>query len=569
MSSNRLYVVTGANGFIGSALCNKIKNSGLPVRALVRNRVHNLKCFDTNDIKHVNYDCPDSLKSSLQGATHIVHCAGDPKFGNGKRYIKSNIDLTKRILDSAKANSSALEQFIFLSSIGAVDRKTTDSCELAIYEETPAFPTSDYGRSKLEAEKAVWSSNLPATVLRPSLVLGRGMRYNSHFSSFLRSAFRNSIFSKFDWSGSFSVIHVDDLVSAILLLSKQKGSIGETYYCAGNSLNLGASIGLASKRKRISTRWAKPFVRNFPFLFPFRLKCLFLPALVASDKKLRKLGWHPLITNESILNDLLKRERVRTSIKENPNGLCVITGAASGLGKSLALKLSNLRQKIVLIDKDSDGLNSILKTHPNCTRIVADLSVPKDVEKVILMLKIQNCHVSELFSCAGVGFRGEAIHIPVKKHRELFEVNLLSRINLIHKVAEDMLTEQIGRIVIISSSSAFQSLPNMASYAASNAALLHLSEAWGHELENEGIQMLCVCPGGMQTNFQRNAGVKIIKNEKLTTPERAANLILKALAQNKTILYFPLRSHAMNLLARILPKFLSVRLWAKLMYSLR
>ena len=109
----------------------------------------------------------------------------------------------------------------------------------------------------------------------------------------------------------------------------------------------------------------------------------------------------------------------------------------------------------------------------------------------------------------------------------------------------------------------------MASYAASNSAILLLFEAWGHELKPEGIQILCACPGGMQTNFQHNAGVKILENEKLMPPEHAANLILKALNQNKTVLYFPLRSYAMNLLSRILPRFLSVIIWAKLMSSLR
>ena len=88
MSKEPLYVVTGANGFIGSALCSEIKKSGIRIRALVRNRVHNLKCLDSNEIQCVNYECPDSLKSCFEDASHIVHCAGDPKFGNGKHYTK-------------------------------------------------------------------------------------------------------------------------------------------------------------------------------------------------------------------------------------------------------------------------------------------------------------------------------------------------------------------------------------------------------------------------------------------------------------------------------------------------
>lgn len=126
-----------------------------------------------------------------------------------------------------------------------------------------------------------------------------------------------------------------------------------------------------------------------------------------------------------------------------------------------------------------------------------------------------------------------------------------------------------GRVVFISSSSAFQPLPFLATYAASNAALLSMSEAWAAELTGTGVRLLVACPGGMQTNFQRSAGVKTLPSERLMAPEEVADRLVRALPPGPTTVIISTRSLAMSLLARVLPRAATVALWKNLMSRLR
>ena len=109
----------------------------------------------------------------------------------------------------------------------------------------------------------------------------------------------------------------------------------------------------------------------------------------------------------------------------------------------------------------------------------------------------------------------------------------------------------------------------MAMYAAANAAVLSLGEAMAYELRGSGVDVHIVCPGGMQTPFQARAGVKEVEGEKLMTPEAVAAAILNGIRKRQTVILVSLRSHAMSLLARALPRALSVALWGRLMAKMR
>lgn len=81
--------------------------------------------------------------------------------------------------------------------------------------------------------------------------------------------------------------------------------------------------------------------------------------------------------------------------------------------------------------------------------------------------------------------------------------------------------------------------------------------------------MMTVCPGGMQTNFQRSAGVREIEGERLMTPEEVADRIVSGLEKSRMTLIVSFRSLAMSMLARVLPRKISVRLWLRLMEKMR
>jgi short-subunit dehydrogenase len=175
----------------------------------------------------------------------------------------------------------------------------------------------------------------------------------------------------------------------------------------------------------------------------------------------------------------------------------------------------------------------------------------------------------ELFAAAGFGQRGSFSELSATLQADMLTVNVSARLRLMHALIPIMRSQKWGRIVLISSSSAFQPMPGMATYAASNAALLLLGEAVAAEVADDGIEVLTVCPGGMSTGFQKRAGVHEAKGEKLMTPEAVAEEILGGLGKGRMTIMPSARSKAMAMLARVLPRRTSVQLWGHLMRTLR
>ena len=110
-----------------------------------------------------------------------------------------------------------MRRFVFVSTIGAVDRAPADAGTAPLDEDAPLHPSSDYGRSKGRAEQLVRESGLPFAIVRPALVVGGDMRPDSHFAVFTRAAVRRAPLARFAWPGRFSGVHVDDLPAALEL----------------------------------------------------------------------------------------------------------------------------------------------------------------------------------------------------------------------------------------------------------------------------------------------------------------------------------------------------------------
>jgi hypothetical protein len=253
----------------------------------------------------------------------------------------------------------------------------------------------------------------------------------------------------------------------------------------------------------------------------------------------------------------------------SPGGQTVITGAASGLGRALAVRLSPQRDRLLLVDKNQPALEELASKLGNAKISVVDLADPGEIDRLLASPEWQESNVTELYACAGIGLRGRMQDISIIDHRKTIYINVLSRIVLGKAAISGMQKRHFGRVVLISSSSAFQALPYMATYAGSNSALLSIGEAWGFETAGDGIQVMTVCPGGMQTNFQKSGGVKEVEGEKLMLPETVAEKILTGLRHQQGTLIVSSRSFAMSMLARALPRSWSVKLWGSLMEKMR
>jgi len=564
-----IYFVTGAAGFVGRHVCKLLTDSGFEVRAAVRRADPELTRSGVKLWLGDLWD-EDVLGAAIAGASVIIHCAGDARFGNGPHYHRANVELTQHLIRAAKQHAGEAARFVYVSTIGAIDRAGGDRCTAALTEDSPPFPASDYGKSKLRAEAAVRQSGLPFAIVRPAMVVGGDMRFDSHFAVFARQSLTGSLFARMAWPGSFSVIHVDDLASAILTVAAHPDAAGRTYFCAGEPVSVADYFRQCNPEKaRIPPSLLAGAARPVAGWLPFALKTMLLPALVASDEKLRSLGWLPRHSARAALEAVINREKSRLDPDISPGGQTVITGAASGLGRALALYLAPRRERLLLVDRNAAALEELAGRFQNCASSVVDLADEAQLEGLLSSTEWHARQITELYACAGIGLRGRMQDISIENHRRMFAVNVVARIALARAAVSSMQKRHFGRVVLISSSSAFQPLPYMATYAATNGALLSIGESWGAEVANEHIQILTVCPGGMRTNFQKSAGVKEIEGENLMAPDAVVAAIMRGIRRQRSTLMVSFRSFAMSMLARCLPRSLSVSLWRRLMEKMR
>jgi nucleoside-diphosphate-sugar epimerase len=177
-SETKLIVVTGATGFIGCHLLPALNNQDLQLVLTVR---HHLSKELNSDYKVVNVgeiDEKTDWTEALIEVDTIIHLAArahqlnDQAVDPEAEFLRVNYEGTKNLVRQAIA--SGVKHFIFISSIGAMATLS----EQVLTEESPCHPDTPYGRSKLQAEKALTElchdSPMTWTIIRPTLVYGAG-----------------------------------------------------------------------------------------------------------------------------------------------------------------------------------------------------------------------------------------------------------------------------------------------------------------------------------------------------------------------------------------------------------
>jgi nucleoside-diphosphate-sugar epimerase len=207
--------MTGASGFIGRAVLREILKRLSPedrVISLVRDPIEpedRRVVALTGDLASL-----DAVDSYIRTADYIVHVAGEARLNGEYDYYGTNVAPTQKLVDSARKNNR-LRRFIFISSIAAMDRSPADRCQRPLTVDSPCNPRTGYGMSKREAEEIILRSGLPYTVFRPGFVYGAGMRDNSHLRRFALLIRRGIPLHRIGFPGKISLIHVDDLASAV------------------------------------------------------------------------------------------------------------------------------------------------------------------------------------------------------------------------------------------------------------------------------------------------------------------------------------------------------------------
>ncbi|MBF0343762.1 MAG: NAD(P)-dependent oxidoreductase [Nitrospirae bacterium] len=230
-------IVTGGTGFIGSHLVEELLLQGYSVTCLVRS-TSNLQWIEGYPVSLVQGDClrVETLKDLLCDCNYVFHLAGLTKAQKMQDFYCTNVTGTENLLEAVCKYVGDLKRFVHVSTL-AVAGPCTDGIPVCV-DMQPA-PVSDYGKSKLQGERAVlaYKDRLPITIVRPPAVYGP--RDRDLFYVF--KMIHQGIFPY--WGKSYySLIYVDDLVKGIVATIKTDKTIGGTYYLSDLQVHTNADM---------------------------------------------------------------------------------------------------------------------------------------------------------------------------------------------------------------------------------------------------------------------------------------------------------------------------------------
>lgn len=227
-------------------------------------------------------------------------------------------------------------------------------------------------------------------------------------------------------------------------------------------------------------------------------------------------------------------------------GVAVITGAASGLGRAMALALAERGCHLALVDRDEARLAALVAQIRESGRRVSGhvLDVADGAALGALPEQVSAEHgpVTILINNAGVALAGTFQETTLAEYRWLIEINFLAQVALTKAFLPGLLAGGPAQIVNVSSIFGLIAPAQQTAYAASKFAVRGFSEALRHELEATPVGVTVVHPGGVKTGIAVNARVAAAADaaraarqaahfttQLRTPPEAAAAVIVRAI----------------------------------------
>jgi nucleoside-diphosphate-sugar epimerase len=238
-------LITGASGFVGSHLAERLVADGRRVRALVRepDRAGWLRGLPLELVRGGVED-PRLLREAAAGVATIYHLAGATRAASEREFQRVNAGGTRRLLEAALEAAPGLCRFVLVSSQSAAGPSRGG---VPMRETDPPRPVSAYGRSKLAAEEAcrTLAGRLPVTILRPPGVYGPRDR---DFLPLFRAVSRGVHPVVGRGPKRLCLVHVRDLVDGIVLAGDHPRAVGETFFIANPEIHEQADLGAAAGR---------------------------------------------------------------------------------------------------------------------------------------------------------------------------------------------------------------------------------------------------------------------------------------------------------------------------------
>ena len=191
----------------------------------------------------------------------------------------------------------------------------------------------------------------------------------------------------------------------------------------------------------------------------------------------------------------------------------LITGASAGIGEAIARELAGRGHGVTLVARREDRLRSLAdelsgRFDVRAEALGADLGDLRARADLVGRIEELGLEVEILVNNAGFGGGADFADTDRERLVSMVEVNCVALLDLQATYLPGMVERGRGAVINIASTAAFQPLPGSATYAATKAFVLSLSEAVHEELKGTGATVTAICPGPVKTEFTEAAGLE-------------------------------------------------------------
>lgn len=252
--------------------------------------------------------------------------------------------------------------------------------------------------------------------------------------------------------------------------------------------------------------------------------------------------------------------------------VAVITGAASGIGRALAVRLANEKiAGIAISDVNEAGLAETAEMAggsgvPISTHLM-DVSNLDQVKTFAAEVVAKHGRATHLINNAGVGLLGTFEQVSLEDFEWLMGVNFWGVVYCTKIFLPHLQKEESAHIVNVSSVFGLIAPDEQSVYCSSKFAVRGFTESLRHEMAGSSVSVSCVHPGGIKTNIVRNArvgagtptewkqqGTKLFDKLARTSPEEAANVIVEGIKSRNVRILIGSDAKAISLISRLFPK---------------